>query len=119
MKPYHARFITIAAAALLPGAARAQTAADQSKPWFPDVPKDHWAYNAVQRLAHAGIIEGYPGVGEQRHAQGNVTVVLKQADVAADLAKLNEAERMAAAAKTNRKGAGGARRKNQASRAKR
>ncbi len=28
-------------------------------PFFPDVPRDHWAFAAVQRLAGAGIIEGY------------------------------------------------------------
>ena len=27
---------------------------------FPDVPPDHWAYQAVQELVNAGIIEGYP-----------------------------------------------------------
>ncbi|MHB1456581.1 MAG: S-layer homology domain-containing protein, partial [Armatimonadota bacterium] len=27
---------------------------------FPDVPTDHWAYPAVQQLAEAGIIQGYP-----------------------------------------------------------
>ena len=29
--------------------------------FFPDVPRDHWAFAAVQRLATTGIIEGYPG----------------------------------------------------------
>ena len=27
---------------------------------FSDVPRDHWAYNAVNRLAEQGILEGYP-----------------------------------------------------------
>jgi len=27
---------------------------------FPDVPADHWAYAAVQQLADAGIVQGYP-----------------------------------------------------------
>ena len=27
---------------------------------FPDVPADHWAYQAVQELVNAGIIQGYP-----------------------------------------------------------
>lgn len=27
---------------------------------FPDVPPDHWAYDAVQELVDAGIIQGYP-----------------------------------------------------------
>lgn len=28
-------------------------------PYFPDVPRNHWAFAAVQRLAGAGVIEGY------------------------------------------------------------
>lgn len=28
---------------------------------FQDVPKDHWAYKAVQRLASLGLLEGYSG----------------------------------------------------------
>ena len=27
---------------------------------FPDVPPDHWAYDAVQELVNVGIIQGYP-----------------------------------------------------------
>jgi hypothetical protein len=27
---------------------------------YPDVPLDHWAYNAINKLSAAGIIEGYP-----------------------------------------------------------
>ncbi len=27
---------------------------------FPDVPQDHWAYEAVESLRTAGLIEGYP-----------------------------------------------------------
>jgi len=27
---------------------------------FADVPVDHWAYNAIEQLAQAGLIEGYP-----------------------------------------------------------
>jgi len=27
---------------------------------FSDVPQDHWAYNAVEKLASAGLMEGYP-----------------------------------------------------------
>jgi len=27
---------------------------------YPDVPRGHWAYNAIDRLSRAGIIEGYP-----------------------------------------------------------
>lgn len=29
-------------------------------PGFPDVPKDHWAYKAVEELREAGILVGYP-----------------------------------------------------------
>ena len=28
--------------------------------FFPDVPRDHWAFAAVQRLAATGIVNGYP-----------------------------------------------------------
>ena len=28
---------------------------------FVDVPKDHWAYDAVTRLVAAGLLEDYPG----------------------------------------------------------
>jgi hypothetical protein len=29
-------------------------------PFFRDVPRDHWAFAAVQKLAAAGILEGFP-----------------------------------------------------------
>jgi hypothetical protein len=32
---------------------------DQTK-MFPDVPANHWAYQAVQAMANTGLIEGYP-----------------------------------------------------------
>ncbi len=28
---------------------------------FPDVPKDHWAYQAVEQVRETGIMVGYPG----------------------------------------------------------
>ena len=34
--------------------------ADAALGFFPDVPRNHWAFAAVQRLAVAGIVEGYP-----------------------------------------------------------
>ncbi len=36
----------------------AQTA--PTAPLFRDVPRTHWAFAAVQRLAAAGILQGYP-----------------------------------------------------------
>jgi len=27
---------------------------------FSDVPRDHWAYNAIERLSQQGVLEGYP-----------------------------------------------------------
>ncbi|MDQ3813567.1 MAG: S-layer homology domain-containing protein [Armatimonadota bacterium] len=33
-------------------------AAEKGSP-FADVPKNHWAYQAVNKLAEAGIVEGY------------------------------------------------------------
>ena len=43
----------------------AQATPDMTKPeemagFFPDVPRDHWAFAAVQRLAATGIVNGYP-----------------------------------------------------------
>ena len=35
----------------------------QASKEFPDVPADHWAYAALQKLAAAGILEGYPPSG--------------------------------------------------------
>ncbi len=42
------------------GLSASSAIAQPQKPEFPDVPRDHWAYEAVSRLAAAGIIEGYP-----------------------------------------------------------
>lgn len=35
----------------------------QDRPEFSDVPLTHWAYPALQKLAAAGILEGYPPTG--------------------------------------------------------
>ncbi len=35
----------------------------QDRPEFQDVPRDHWAYAALQKLAAAGIVEGNPPAG--------------------------------------------------------
>ena len=56
--------ILIAGALLLAPAlaAHAQQAPDapaRSTP-FPDVPKSHWAYDAVEQLRQRGILRGYP-----------------------------------------------------------
>ena len=45
---------TVVAALVLPGAAAAQTSP------FEDVPPWHWAFDAVEKLAAEGIIQGYP-----------------------------------------------------------
>lgn len=57
--------LSTCAATLL--AASASTAFAAANP-FEDVPADHWAYDAVARLAADGIIEGY-GDGTYRGAQ--------------------------------------------------
>jgi len=36
---------------------------------FADVPQGHWAYDALQKLAQAGIVEGYPPTGEYKGAR--------------------------------------------------
>lgn len=38
----------------------------QDRPEFQDVPRDHWSYAALQKLAAAGILEGYPPTGDFR-----------------------------------------------------
>ena len=55
------RIAIAAAAAVLMGigvGAKAQTEAPV--PPFVDVPKDHWAYQAVENLRQKGILRGYP-----------------------------------------------------------
>jgi len=38
-----------------------EPAAGQDRAEYPDVPRGHWAYDAIDRLSRAGIIEGRPG----------------------------------------------------------
>lgn len=52
----HAQTSTSAPAASTPAASTPAT----DVPYFPDVPRNHWAFAAVQRLAGAGLVEGYP-----------------------------------------------------------
>jgi hypothetical protein len=33
---------------------------------FPDVPRDHWAFDAVEQLRKQGILRGYPPEGPRR-----------------------------------------------------
>lgn len=40
----------------------------EAAPFFRDVPRNHWAFAAVQRLAGAGIVEGV-GAGEKATPQ--------------------------------------------------
>ena len=35
-----------------------QTPVEQFEPPFTDVPKDHWAYEAVTRLFYSGVVKG-------------------------------------------------------------
>jgi len=51
---------TPAPAASTPAPAASTPAPVSDTPYFPDVPRNHWAFAAVQRLAGAGILEGYP-----------------------------------------------------------
>lgn len=37
-----------------------QTPIEQFEPAFPDVPRDHWAYEAVTRLFYSGVVKGEP-----------------------------------------------------------
>jgi hypothetical protein len=51
----------VAPAVVSPTVASAQTAPERAQ--FEDVPAGHWAYNALNKLAAAGIVEGYPPSG--------------------------------------------------------
>ncbi len=44
----------------------APSAHAQDRAEFQDVPRDHWAYAALQKLAAAGVLEGYPPAGDYR-----------------------------------------------------
>lgn len=44
----------------LPAVQKTLVARGPISPPFPDVPKDHWAYQAVETLRKAGVIVGYP-----------------------------------------------------------
>lgn len=44
----------------------APSAHAQDRAEFQDVPRDHWAYAALQKLAAAGVLEGYPPTGDFR-----------------------------------------------------
>lgn len=35
---------------------------------FPDVPKDHWAFDAVEQLRKLGILRGYPATAAPKPA---------------------------------------------------
>ncbi|MFN3648406.1 MAG: S-layer homology domain-containing protein [Armatimonadota bacterium] len=68
LNPMKSRVVFFLAAALcaaLPAAAWAGEAARpdpgpaRSTP-FPDVPRDHWAFDAVEQLRQRGILRGYP-----------------------------------------------------------
>jgi hypothetical protein len=53
---------------VIPGVTRGALAQDRSE--FQDVPKDHWAYAAIQKLASSGVLEGYPPSGDFRGNRG-------------------------------------------------
>ena len=69
--------------------------------FFPDVPRDHWAFAAVQRLAGEGIVNGYPPAQTPK-----APVVAAKPDEAKDVkvAEKTEAapERVAAAPATEK-----------------
>lgn len=70
----------------------AQANSDMIKPeqmpgFFPDVPRDHWAFAAVQRLAAAGIVNGYPAAQTP-----NAPVVAAKVDDAKDVKVAEKAE---------------------------
>lgn len=52
--------VVAAPAAIAPIVAPSMAPNAQAQAEYPDVPLDHWAYNAINKLSAAGIIEGYP-----------------------------------------------------------
>ena len=52
----HSPAAHLTAGAVIGGAAPAQAQGTQ----FPDVPANHWAYQAVMDLANKGYVKGYP-----------------------------------------------------------
>ncbi len=48
----------------------AQTAAPLRDTPFPDVPTDHWAFESVEKVRKAGVVQGYPG-GQGPSAQAS------------------------------------------------
>jgi len=53
----------VAPAVVAPNLVASAHAQGETSAEFPDVPKDHWAYAALQKLAAAGVLEGYPPSG--------------------------------------------------------
>lgn len=58
------RLLLLALTLLCPLAAAAREARPDPAPVrttpFPDVPRDHWAFDAVEQLRELGIVRGYP-----------------------------------------------------------
>jgi hypothetical protein len=52
--------LVVAAPAVIAPKVTSLTPTAQAQAEYPDVPLDHWAYNAINKLSQAGIIEGYP-----------------------------------------------------------
>ncbi len=66
-------FLTLFFAATAPAVVSpllATSAHAQDRAEFQDVPRDHWAYGALQKLASAGLVEGYSPTGEFRGNRG-------------------------------------------------
>ncbi len=56
--------VAAAAPAIVAPGLMATPAQAQDRPEFQDVPTTHWAYPALQKLAAAGVLEGYPPDGK-------------------------------------------------------
>lgn len=51
--------LTLCTAGMAAAQAGSDTAPIRTTP-FPDVPRDHWAFDAVESLRQKGIVRGYP-----------------------------------------------------------
>ncbi|WP_157947626.1 S-layer homology domain-containing protein [Abditibacterium utsteinense] len=58
--------LAVAAAPAVVAPSMVAPAHAQDRAEFQDVPRDHWAYAALQKLAAAGVLEGYPPTGDFR-----------------------------------------------------
>jgi hypothetical protein len=68
--------VSALAAAVVLGAMSAPVFAAQQNP-FTDVPRNHWAYDSIEKLRKAGIVEGYKDGNYRSYVDPNGRIVTK------------------------------------------